>query len=75
MLEVDEAYDRAFDHFVVNATHSSPPTPFFFYFGSHHTHAPQFSGAAGTNLSRRGLFGDSLWNLDRWMDGAVVMVR
>jgi hypothetical protein len=65
MLEVDQAYDRAFDQFVVNATHSSPPMPFFFYFASHHTHAPQFSGAAGTNLTRRGLFGDSLWNLDR----------
>ena len=63
MLEVDDQYDRAVEQFIVNAT--SANKKFFFYFASHHTHAPQFSGAAGTNLTRRGLFGDSLWNFDR----------
>jgi arylsulfatase A-like enzyme len=70
MLEVDSMYDQAVEEFIVNATTPSNPTspattPFFFYFASHHTHAPQFAGKVGTNLTRRGLFGDSLWYLDR----------
>jgi arylsulfatase A len=70
MLEVDSMYDQAVEEFIVNATTPSSltgpaTTPFFFYFASHHTHVPQFAGKVGTNLTRRGLFGDSLWYLDR----------
>lgn len=41
MLNVDEQYDAAVRDFILNATAKS--TPFFFYFASHHTHAPQFA--------------------------------
>lgn len=39
--------------------------PFFFYFCSHHTHAPQFAPEEFLGYSRRGLHGDSLGLIDR----------
>ena len=48
---------------------ATPPCPrskpFFFYFCSHHTHAPQFSPDSFLGYSRRGLAGDSLGLIDR----------
>ena len=38
--------------------------PFFFYFASHHTHMPQFASDTYLNTTERGLFGDSLAELD-----------
>ena len=45
--------------------------PFFFYFASHHTHAPQFAAASFTNSTPRGIFGDSLAELD-WSVGEIL---
>ena len=64
MLEVDAAYDRAVSDFMTRAV-TVEKKPFFFYFASHHTHAPQFASAWSNGTTRRGLFGDSLNLLDR----------
>ena len=75
MLHVDDFYDASAVGFVRSA--AAKRTPFFFYFASHHTHAPQFAecqstgGADGADpqlancTTKRGLFGDSLALLDR----------
>ena len=73
MVNVDEAYDADAAN-VVRKAHGDKK-PFFYYFASHHTHAPQFAkcqsacdergGECLSNCSsRRGLFGDSLRLLD-----------
>jgi hypothetical protein len=76
MVNVDQFYDDSVAGFVRGA--AADKTPFFFYFASHHTHAPQFaacqttgdyqgddSNLASTCKTKRGLFGDSLALLDR----------
>ena len=63
MLGIDEKYDAAAEGFIRKAVASA--TPFFFYFCSHHTHAPQFSPDSFLGYSRRGLHGDSLGLVDR----------
>ena len=70
MLEVDAAYDRAARDFMHDAVRVQKK-PFFFYFASHHTHAPQFASAWSSNTTRRGLFGDSLRLLDRSVGGIM----
>ncbi|XP_065185636.1 arylsulfatase A-like [Sycon ciliatum] len=45
--------------------------PFFFYFSSHHTHMPQFASDTYLNTTQRGLFGDSLAELD-YSVGAIL---
>lgn len=45
--------------------------PFFFYFSSHHTHMPQFASDTYLNTTERGLFGDSLAELD-YSAGAIL---
>ena len=74
MVNVDEAYDTDAAN-VVKRAHAAGD-PFFYYFASHHTHAPQFAACQSACdergddclsncTSRRGLFGDSLGLLDR----------
>eukprot|EP00045_Choanoeca_perplexa_P004501 m.38675 g.38675 ORF g.38675 m.38675 type:complete len:525 (-) comp12608_c0_seq1:38-1612(-) len=63
MINIDDSYDAAALAFMANA--SQHDTPFFFYFASHHTHAPQFTPPELAGRSRRGLYGDSLATLDR----------
>ena len=45
--------------------------PFFFYYASHHTHKPQFAAPQFLNSTLRGLFGDSLAELD-WSVGQIL---
>lgn len=63
MNDVDELYDEAAATFITKAVKAS--TPFFWYFASHHTHVPQFSGVDHNGYTLRGLQGDSLSLLDR----------
>eukprot|EP00730_Choanoeca_flexa_P005904 TRINITY_DN12046_c0_g1_i6.p1 TRINITY_DN12046_c0_g1~~TRINITY_DN12046_c0_g1_i6.p1 ORF type:complete len:522 (+),score=64.34 TRINITY_DN12046_c0_g1_i6:1057-2622(+) len=63
MIDIDNFYDHSAIDFMSNASRHS--TPFFFYFASHHTHAPQFAPSEMTGVTRRGLYGDSLATLDR----------
>ena len=76
MVNVDQFYDDSVEGFVRGAV--ADQVPFFFYFASHHTHAPQFAACqtvggangddknlASTCKTKRGLFGDSLALLDR----------
>lgn len=63
MLGIDDKYDAAFEGFVRKAHMASQP--FFFYFCSHHTHAPQFAPDDFRGYSVRGLQGDSLGLIDR----------
>ena len=46
MVNVDEFYDRSAMGFVRGAV--ADRVPFFFYFASHHTHAPQFAACQTT---------------------------
>ena len=52
MLGIDDKYDAAFEGFVRKAHAKSQP--FFFYFCSHHTHAPQFAPDDFRGYSVRG---------------------
>ena len=63
MLGIDENYDVATEGFIRRTVASKHP--FFFYFCSHHTHAPQFAPEEFLGYSRRGLHGDSLGLIDR----------
>jgi arylsulfatase A len=63
MLGIDDKYDAAFEGFVRKA--HAQAQPFFFYFCSHHTHAPQFAPDDFRGYSVRGLQGDSLGLIDR----------
>jgi arylsulfatase A len=75
MVNVDQFYDDSLAGFVRDAVLDN--VPFFWYFASHHTHAPQFAACQTTGdfrgddsllancTSKRGLFGDSLALLDR----------
>lgn len=63
MLGVDEKYDTAAAGFIRKAVQKQQP--FFLYFCSHHTHAPQFAPEGFLGYSRRGLQGDSLGLIDR----------
>jgi hypothetical protein len=55
MLGIDDKYDAAAEGFIRSAVGTQHP--FFFYFCSHHTHAPQFSPADFLGYSKRGLHG------------------
>lgn len=63
LVDIDDRYDAAAEHFIRNA--SAAHRPWFFYFSSHHTHVPQFAPPELTGYSARGLMGDSLSVLDR----------
>ena len=73
MLDIDSMYDDAMAGFVRESV--SAGDPFFFYFASHHVHAPQFADAAMTNETLRGLFGDSLAVFDRSVGRATELVQ
>ena len=60
VLDIDQMYVDNVKDFISAHQHE----PFFFYFASHHTHLPQFASATFINTTRRGLFGDSLAELD-----------
>jgi arylsulfatase A len=51
MIDIDDSYDAAALAFMANASQHN--TPFFFYFASHHTHAPQFAPPELAGRSRR----------------------
>ena len=57
---IDVPYVEATKDFMTRNQHR----PFFFYFASHHTHMPQFASDTYLNTTERGLFGDSLAELD-----------
>eukprot|EP01043_Picozoa_sp_COSAG02_P009357 COSAG02_NODE_316_length_24889_cov_9.418556_5_plen_472_part_00 len=63
VMDIDDRYDAAAESFIRNA--SAHRRPWFFYFSSHHTHAPQFAPPELTGYTPRGLMGDSLSVLDR----------
>lgn len=67
VLNLDAVYVEEAKNFIT----SHQNEPFFFYFASHHTHRPQFASSAFQNTTRRGLFGDSLAELD-WSVGEVL---
>ena len=60
VLNIDQMYVDNTKDFIT--THQDEP--FFFYFASHHTHMPQFASSSVRNTTLRGLFGDSLAELD-----------
>ena len=68
MRNVDLPYVQATKQFMT-ANHKRP---FFFYFASHHTHVPQFASDKYLNSTKRGLFGDSLAELD-FSVGQILM--
>ena len=63
-------YDAAAADFITTAV-KVKKQPFFFYFASHHTHAPQFAPSSLIASAKRGLMGASLGLLDRSV-GRVV---
>eukprot|EP00118_Oscarella_pearsei_P008316 m.42057 g.42057 ORF g.42057 m.42057 type:complete len:508 (+) comp33327_c0_seq4:144-1667(+) len=60
ILNIDQIYVENAKEFITEHQHE----PFFFYFASHHTHRPQFASTSFRNTTLRGLFGDSLAELD-----------
>tara|TARA_B110000208_G_scaffold115139_1_gene141399 strand:+ start:1398 stop:2489 length:1092 start_codon:yes stop_codon:yes gene_type:complete len=86
MVNVDQFYDESFAAFARESVDEK--TPFFFYFASHHTHAPQFAACQTTGdkegnddllamkcTTKRGLFGDSLALLDRSVSRATALLE
>ena len=86
MINVDQFYDQSAAGFVRGAVVAKEP--FFLYFASHHTHAPQFAKCQTSGdkegddaelalncTTRRGLFGDSLALLDRSVDRMHALVE
>lgn len=67
VLDIDAFYVDNAKEFISTHQHE----PFFFYFASHHTHMPQFASSMFLNTTRRGLFGDSLAELD-WAVGEIL---
>ena len=73
MDDVDDQYDAALAGFVRSAV--AEKKRWFFYFASHHTHVPQFSGVDRTGYTLRGLQGDSLSLLDRSVGRLLGLVE
>ena len=73
MDDVDDQYDAALAGFVRRAV--ATKKRWFFYFASHHTHVPQFSGVDRTGYTLRGLQGDSLSLLDRSVGRLLDLVK
>ena len=67
VLNLDATYVNETKRFVT----AHRDEPFFFYFASHHTHQPQWASPSFQNTTRRGLFGDSLAELD-WSVGQIL---
>ncbi|XP_065187722.1 arylsulfatase A-like isoform X2 [Sycon ciliatum] len=67
VLNIDAAYVDNIKEFMT--VHREGP--FFFYYASHHTHMPQFAAPGIRNTTMRGLFGDSLAELD-WSVGQIL---
>eukprot|EP01005_Ploeotia_sp_CARIB1_P001624 NODE_53_length_1964_cov_569.356015_g52_i0.p1 GENE.NODE_53_length_1964_cov_569.356015_g52_i0~~NODE_53_length_1964_cov_569.356015_g52_i0.p1 ORF type:complete len:503 (-),score=88.00 NODE_53_length_1964_cov_569.356015_g52_i0:373-1881(-) len=65
--DIDAKYVNNAKDFITN----NRDRPFFFYFASHHTHLPQFASKRFLNTTRRGLFGDSLAEVD-WSVGEIL---
>lgn len=63
VLNIDTPYNLFAAEFIKSSVASNKP--FFLYFASHHTHAPQFAGDDLINATARGLFGDSQAEFDR----------
>ncbi|XP_070577427.1 arylsulfatase A-like [Ptychodera flava] len=69
LLTLNEKYATAAQNFI--AEHSSRNQPFFLYYAFQHCHAPQFAGKQFRNSTLRGVFGDSLAEID-WSVGQVL---
>ena len=67
LLTLSERYTQAAEGFMAAAGR-----PFLLLYASHHVHSPQFAGAACTNSTARGRFGDSLAELDAAVDRLVA---
>lgn len=57
-----DLYTREATSYIRSATEADQP--FLLYLAYHHPHHPQFAGPAHANTSARGVFGDSLGELD-----------
>ena len=64
-----EKYTASATGFVTSAIASS--SPFFLYFAFGHVHTPQYAGAEQAGKSKRGIFGDSMAEVDASV-GAVL---
>ena len=60
---IPDYYTLNAKYFINNAINNDK-NPFFLYFASHETHHPQFSSSRYFNKTQRGMFGDSLSELD-----------
>ncbi|XP_077990518.1 uncharacterized protein LOC144444838 [Glandiceps talaboti] len=69
LLTLNERYATAARNFI--ATKSKEKNPFFLYYAFQHCHAPQFAGKQFRNSTLRGVFGDSLAEVD-WSVGQVL---
>ena len=68
LTELTDKYSNAATGFIKA---NAGKVPFFLYMAFQHTHKPQFSGKRFINSSIRGMFGDSLNELD-WQVGEIM---
>jgi arylsulfatase A len=73
VLNIDTPYNEFASSFIKE--NAANDKPFFLYFGSHHTHAPQFAGDDLLNATARGLFGDSQAEFDRSVGVLIQAVK
>ncbi|XP_002739253.1 arylsulfatase A-like [Saccoglossus kowalevskii] len=69
LLTLNEQYANAARDFI--AKNAQEKKPFFLYYAFQHCHHPQFAGKKFRNSTSRGVFGDSLAEID-WSVGQVI---
>ena len=64
LATVNARYTASATNFIATASASKTKTPWFMYMAFGHVHTPQYAGAAQAGKSKRGIFGDSVAEVD-----------
>eukprot|EP00937_MAST-01D_sp_MAST-1D-sp2_P007223 g7223.t1 len=64
LSQLNRRYTDEATRFITHATQAADAKPWLLYLAYGHVHTPQYAGAAFAGASRRGVFGDSVMELD-----------